>query len=173
MNPREVKLSPNFTLHELLWSDLAGRHARFAKNSVVRGAQKQFLAMIVDKLETIRGWYDQPVDVLSGMRDQPIHQALKAAGLAPSSKSDHSYLHSYSPFGVGAVDFRVRGVETQKVMEDIKKQLPHASFGTAIWYPPEHGDFIHIANPREALTLAHGVLERFRWRDKRGRYVPF
>ena len=159
------KVTQHFTLHEFMWSDVAQRHAEF-EDRVMR-AQLLAIRALSEQLEVVRAWYPGlRVFINSGMRDATIQEALLDAGVRSWTRSDHSFMSSWWPFGTGAVDFSVEDTPMATVMRDCTANLDLEAYGELIYY--EDQNFIHMSN--HARVLGHARPQRDRWRihDKAG-----
>jgi hypothetical protein len=152
------KVTPHFIWREFLYSETANREAVLDTDEDLRRTQVLGILAIATTLEYIREWYNEPVRITSGVRDEVIQGVLLEAGIRSSSKSDHSYFSDWYPYGVGAVDFYIEDVPLRTVFNDIINRLPDARYGQAILY--ETGGFIHLSNPRDFLLNVRREKER-------------
>ena len=99
-------------------------------------------------LEAVRAEFKSPVVITSGIRDLEVWYSLYGFGYPISKTTDHSYGFSYNPFGVGAIDHFVVGVNIEDVYKYEKSRFGYL-VGQLILYKKSR--FIHMSNPRNLV----------------------
>jgi len=152
------QVTEHFKVKEFLWSQHCHRHAAFSTHPRIREAQEAIITHLGEQLEVIRGWYNKPIKVKSGMRDLAIHQQLLADGIRSSSVTDHSYMHpDVWAWGSGAVDIEVSMTPHTTVMQDLMHRQDLVAFDYAILYTWG----LHIAAPKDLLLNVAPDRSRF------------
>ena len=109
--------------------------------------------LVSEVLQPIRGYFGRPVIVTCGARNWEIYQAIRKEAdkdptrPKPSRKSDHFFANAVHPYGVGAADITITGIDPMDILTYvIQGGLP---VGQAIAYPSRR--FIHLSNPKSLL----------------------
>jgi len=164
-----MKLSANFTLEELTYSEAAHKHVEATEFQI--GMLKELCQNL---LQPIRNKFG-PVRITSGLRDLLVYRAMLKAGYEPSKTSDHFLVPSLyqhkgdwlvptcapNPRGKGAVDFYALGANIWDVYYWILDNFrPSRDFNQVIIYSKKYsnrGDFIHLSNPAR-LFIAKSIV---------------
>lgn len=140
-----VKLSPHFSLKELLVSSTATRLGLANVPTPEHVAELRRLA--VDVLEPVRAMLGHtPLRITSGYRSPEVNRALAGAGYDPSSTSDHLLGR--------AADFEPIGRDARAAYEVIRARIGELPIDQLIYYA-RHGH-IHVGrrdNPRRMAWI--------------------
>lgn len=148
-------LTKNFSIEEFFVSSEFPEMAKACFVSVKKGndyelmkAKAFYLARLF--LQPIRDMYDEPVQILSGVRGFALNKAIGGA-----ETSDHLYHDECA-----AADFTCRSIDS------VANMLANSKwpFGQMIWYPEQR--FIHISLPsrkhfKESLKKINGHFHPF------------
>jgi len=121
------KITKNFYLYEL--------------TQIVPTNEQLFcLELLAIKLQKIRDHFNNPIKILSGLRNKAINDGLRDKGYNSSKTSDHMAWCADNPTGLGAVDFTMSDIEV--VFKWIINNI--SEYEQLIFYP-DNG-FIHLSN---------------------------
>lgn len=164
-----MKLSANFTLEELTYSEVVKRHVE--ATAFQTGMLKELCQKL---LQPIRNKFG-PIGITSGLRDLKVYVAMVKAGYEPSKTSDHFLVPSLyqrkgdwlvptsapNPRGKGATDFYTLKASIWDVYYWILDNFkPTYDFNQVIIYSKKYssrGDFIHLSNPAR-LFIAKSIV---------------
>lgn len=117
-----MNLSPNFTLAEMIRSQMASR--RGIDNTPSPAIITALTALCVHVLEPVRAHFERPVIVTSGYRSPAVNSAIGGSGTSQHSQGEAS-------------DFTVHGVSNIEVCRWMEKNLTYDQliyeFGESGW----------------------------------------
>lgn len=144
-------LSPHFAVSEIFGGHTPTKVERFLART-----------LCMDLLEPIRRIIGHPLHVTDGYRTRTRIKELRQRGYNPYRYSDHSYLQSWHPWGVGAADIvkiePTRGGHHSRVgfteeeydeIVSVMSDGDYTPWGQLIWYRRRR--HIHVSNPREVM----------------------
>lgn len=130
--------------------------------------------------EPVRAVIGAPLLITDGLRSFERQQEFIAEGLRPDSRTDHSWMSSWNPCGVGAGDLVPIGPDgrprkvTRREYDRIQEELfgHGAKFrdlvGQLIWYPVR--GHIHLSNPL-SLVFTPWAIENLGLPQRRKTYI--
>lgn len=139
MPPRDVKLSPNFSLAEFTSSSTAA--AKGIDNTPDATATRALQRLVAEILQPLREQLDRPVRITSGFRSRALNQTIGGAVGSQHERGE-------------AADIKVEGYSAEQLATAIVELgLP---FDQVIWYTEELGGHVHVShrasgNREEAL----------------------
>lgn len=139
-----MRLSQNFTLEELIYSDTANRYK--INNTPTDKEIRNLGALCQNVLQPLRDKLGKPITITSGYRSNQLNSKLKGA-----SNSQHRYGQ--------AADIVVKGMDTNQLYRFIKgsgiiyDQLIYEVSGNTSWV---HISYCHSHNRKQNLIYRNG-----------------
>lgn len=158
-------LSANFQLIEFCRSSCTPGEIDVQPNKYQIYLAKELCVRV---LQPTRDHFGKPMTITSAMRNKRIIDAMVAKGFKPSRTTDHSYLDpDVCQWGVGAVDFHIRGIDIVDVYKWMVRQSKIKdtfAIGQIILYVDHR--FIHVSNPVTAVFSIPFYFEAIRKKQK-------
>jgi len=164
------RLSTNFSVHEVFGDHEPTTFQTFLARELAERC-----------LEPIRALMQCPIYVSDGFRSFERHKELDARGYQPYILTDHSFMDSWQPLGVGAVDILKlvrtrygnlqRRAFTEAEYDDITELLGVENplpYGQLIWYRKR--GHLHISNPR-SLVFSEAFVEHAGFPRRSATYI--